>query len=156
MNPLLSRARRVPRLSIGLLIVGCAIALDLGARFSAQEQEKIPLNTLPFSPARQAGPTLYVSGQVARTAAGTDVRDSVAAETKQVMENIGKILRENGYSFDDVVNVTVYLKDLADYQEMNKAYAAYFPKGFPARATVGGVDLVFDFRVEISCIAWKE
>jgi 2-iminobutanoate/2-iminopropanoate deaminase len=50
----------------------------------------------------------------------------------------------------------VYLKDLKDYPEMNKVYASYFPKGFPARATVGGVDIVFDFRIEISCIAYKE
>ena len=118
-------------------------------------QESVPLSTLPFSPARKAGPTLYVSGQVARTAAGDDVRDSVAAETRQVMENMGRILKENGYGFDDVVNATVYLKDISDYQEMNKVYASYFKNGFPARATVGGFELVFGFRVEISCVAFK-
>ncbi len=118
-------------------------------------QESVPLSTLPFSPARQAGPTLYVSGQVARTAAGDDVRDSVAAETRQVMENMERFLKENGCSFDDIVNATVYLKDIGDYQEMNKVYASYFKNGFPARATVGGVEIVFGFRVEISCVAFK-
>jgi len=128
----------------------------LGAMIAvAWAQKSVPLRTLPFSPARKAGPTLYVSGQVPRTADGQDVRESVEAETRQVMENIGQILRENGYSFEDVVNATVYLKDLSDYQEMNKVYASYFKNGFPARATIGGAQIVFGFKVEISCVAYK-
>lgn len=119
-------------------------------------QEPVPLSKLPFSPARKAGNTLYLSGQVARTADGKDVRDSVEVETRQVMENLGRILKENGYSFDDVVNATVYLADIEDYPIMNKVYASYFKNGFPARACVGGVELVFGFKVEISCIAYKE
>lgn len=118
-------------------------------------QKSVPLRTLPFSPARKAGPTLYVSGQVPRTADGKDVRESVEAETRQVMENIGRVLKENGYGFDDVVNATVYLKDIKDYPEMNKVYASYFKNGFPARATIGGVEIVFGFNVEISCVAYK-
>lgn len=84
------------------------------------------------------------------------MRESVAAETRQVMENMGRILKDNGYGYGDVVNATVYLKDIGDYQEMNKVYASYFEKNFPARATVGGVEIVFGFRVEISCVAFKQ
>lgn len=118
-------------------------------------QKSVPLSKLPFSPSRKAGDTLYVSGQIPRTADGKDVRDSVEAETRQVMENLGRILREGGMSFDDVVNATVYLKDINDYQEMNKVYASYFKGPFPARACVGGMDLVFGFKVEISCVAHR-
>lgn len=127
----------------------CAIAAITWA------QNPVPLATLPFSPARQAGPTLYVSGQVPRTADGKDVRESVEMETRQVMDNISRVLMQNGYGLDDVVNVTIYLKDINDYAEMNKVYATYFKKGFPARATVGGVAIVFGFRVEISCVAYR-
>ena len=123
---------------------------------SLAAQKAVPLKTLPFSAARKAGPTLYISGQVPRTADGADVRQSVDAETRQVMDNLGRILKENGYSFDDVVSATVYLRDIEDYHEMNKAYASYFNKAFPARACVGGVQIVFDFRVEISVIAYRE
>lgn len=119
-------------------------------------QKSVPLRTLPFSPGRLAGPTLYVSGQVPRTPEGGDVRESVEAETRQVMENLGQVLKDHGYTFDDVVNATVYLKDINDYAEMNKVYASYFKNGFPARATVGGVEIVFGFRVEISCVAYKQ
>jgi len=134
------------------LVIGACLAAAL---LAWSQQPSVPLSSLPFSPGKKAGPTLYVSGQVPRTPDGGDVRESVEAETRQVMENIGKILKDNGYSFDDVVNATVYLKDLKDYQAMNKVYSSYFKQGFPARATVGGVDLVFGFRVEISCVAYK-
>ena len=133
-----------------------AMAAACGMACLALAQKPVPLSKLPFSPARKAGPTLYVSGQVPRTADGADVRESVEAETRQVMDNIGRILKEQGYTFDDVVNATVYLKDIHDYPEMNRVYASYFKNGFPARATVGAVDIVFGFRVEISCVAYKE
>lgn len=130
--------------------------LVLGSALGLWADEPVPLSKLPFSPARRAGNTLYLSGQVARTPEGGDVRDSVAAETRQVMDNLGRILAANGYSFDEVVNATVYLADIEDYAAMNKVYASYFKNGFPARACVGGVELVFGFRVEISCVAYKE
>lgn len=120
-------------------------------------QKAVPLKTLPFSPARKAGNTLYVSGQVARDAEGNDVKESVDAETRQVMDNLGRVLKANGYTFKDVVSATVYLENIEDYHEMNAAYASYFKEGvFPSRACVGGVELVFDFKVEISVIAYKE
>jgi 2-iminobutanoate/2-iminopropanoate deaminase len=145
--------RRLMRTRIALLLTVTALGSMMAVVCA---QKSVPLRTLPFSPARKAGPTLYVSGQVPRTPEGQDVRQSVEAETKQVMDNIGAVLKEHGYTFDDVVNATVYLKDINDYAEMNKIYASYFKKGFPARATVGGVEIVFGFRVEISCIAYKE
>ncbi len=112
-------------------------------------------SSLPFSPAREAGDTLYLSGQIPRTPDGVDIRDSAAAETTQAMKNLGATLESHGYTWSDVVNVTVYLKDMADYAEMNKAYAAFFDGPFPARACVGGLEIAFDHRVEISAIAYR-
>ena len=131
--------------------LACALAIS-----PALAQEAVPLKTLPFSPARQAGDLLFISGQIARTADGADVKESVAAETHQIMENIGRILKEHGYAYDDLVNVTVWLSDIEDYHEMNKAYASYFKEQFPARACTGGAQIVFDFRVEIAAIAYKD
>ncbi len=131
--------------------LACALAIS-----PVLAQEAVPLKTLPFSPARQAGDLLFISGQIARTADGTDVKESVAAETHQIMKNIGRILGEHGYAYDDLVNVTVWLSDIEDYHEMNKAYASYFNELFPARACTGGAQIVFDFRVEIAAIAYKD
>ena len=135
--------------------VALAVALAL-ALTPALAQEAVPLKALPFSPARQAGDFLFISGQIARTADGADIKESVTAETHQVMENIGRILEEHGYAFDDLVNVTVWLADIEDYHEMNEAYASYFDERFPARACTGGAQIVFDFRVEIAAIAYRD
>ena len=131
--------------------LACALAVS-----PALAQEAVPLKALPFSAARQAGDLLFISGQIARTADGADVKESVAAETHQIMENIGRILEEHGYAYDDLVSVTVWLADIEDYHEMNKAYASYFKEQFPARACTGGAQIVFDFRVEIAAVAYKD
>ena len=133
--------------SVGALIGGVLM-------WTAMAQDPV-VSALPFSAAREAGDTLYLSGQIPRTPDGKEVRDSVTAETNQVMENLGATLTEHGYTWADVVNVTVYLKDLEDYAEMNKAYAAYFDGPFPARACIGGVQIAFDHRLEISAIAHR-
>jgi len=122
----------------------------------AQQDQKVNVASLPFSPARQAGPTLYVSGQIPVKPDGTTVKGSIAEQTKQTMDNIGQVLKDNGYTFGDVVNVTVYLSDMKHYPEMNAAYRAYFADGkFPARACVGGLQLAFGADLEISAIAYK-
>ena len=140
------------------LIRTCTVTLALLAVVagSVVAQEAVAIKTLPFSAARQAGNTLYVSGQIPRTAEGADVRVSVDAETRQVMDNLSRVLEEHGYTFSDVVKATVYLKDVEDYHEMNAAYASYFDDEFPARACIGGAQIVFGFRVEISVIAHRE
>ncbi len=126
------------------------------AAVCAGAPEAAPVAPLPFSAARLVGNTLYVSGQLPRTPDGAEVRESVAAETRQVMENIGTQLAAHGFTFADVVFANVYLSDMADYQEVNAVYASFFPDRFPARACVGGQQIAFGFRVEISCIAAKE
>ena len=132
------------------------LCICIGLTTTGRGQEPIAVGSLPFSTAVQAGPTLYLSGQIPIRPDSSVVTESVGAETRQTMENIGRTLSENGYTFDDVVSVIVYLKDMGDYAEMNKAYAEYFKNGFPARACVGGLQIAFDARLEISCIAYQE
>lgn len=121
--------------------------------FWVQAQAPAPL---PFSPARKAGGFLYVSGQIALPPEDMGTF-TVADETKAIMEKIGAILREHGYTFDEVVSATVYLRNISDYSEMNSAYGPFFnAPNFPSRACVGGQDLVRNCRVEISCVAFKQ
>ena len=127
------------------------ILLMLGAALGYAAAQK-----LPFSPARTAGNTLYLSGQIPKATDGTLVRGDVGEQTRQVMANIGSILKENGYTFDDVVKMTVFLKDIEDYTEMNAAYRTFFSERFPARECVGGLQIVAGLDVEISAIAHKK
>jgi len=85
---------------------------------------------------------------------GTFEDGSTTAQTRQVMQNLKKTLGDLGCTFDDVVKVTVYLRSMEDYQEMNAAYRTFFSSGeFPARECVGGLEIAFGSDLEISVIA---
>jgi len=96
------------------------------------------------------GRFLYVAGQVP-TRDGVVVGESVAEQTRVVLDNMAAVLTAAGASLADVVRCGVYLSDMADFAEMNEAYAATFPEPLPARTTVG-VNLL-GFKVEIDCVA---
>ena len=61
----------------------------------------------------------------------------IAAETRQMLDNVGRLLRAVGLDYGDVVKSTVYLRDFADFEAMNEVYREYFPTEPPTRATVG-------------------
>ena len=108
----------------------------------------------PYSQAITAGNLIFVSGQIPLDpASGTLVGGDIAAQTHQVFRNLGEILKAGNASFDNVVRVTVYLADMADFPAMNEVYATYFKTPAPARATVQAARLPRDARVEIDLIA---
>jgi 2-iminobutanoate/2-iminopropanoate deaminase len=109
---------------------------------------------LPFSNGILAGNTLYVAGQEG-VDNGKLRPGGIAPETQAALENIKRIVEAAGLEMADVVSVTVYLKDLADFGEMNKVYKTFFPEPRPARATVQVAALVSNARIEISAIAVK-
>ena len=125
----------------------------------AQEGPRIahqPSSRLPFSAAIQVGNTYWLSGKLGanrETRAMTEGR--AGAETHNIMRAFGELLDELGMDFDNVVRATVYLTDLADYGEMNEAYAQYFPGDGPSRVALGVAGLVGGAAVEISMIAVK-
>ena len=114
-----------------------------------------PTSGMPYSPAIKIGNTVYVSGQIAIDINGNEVRDSVEAETEQVLKNIERWLGEAGFEMGDVVRATVFLADINDYDAMNLVYVRFFPEDPPARACVAVKEIVRGFRVEISAIAQK-
>ena len=97
---------------------------------------------------------MFVSGQVpVDGATGNLVTGDIAAETRQVLENIGTLLRAGGLDFSAVVRTTVFLADMNDFAAMNAVYGAYFGEPYPARATVQVARLPRDARIEIDVIA---
>lgn len=136
------------------LITAACLCLGIFVGYAASQQS-VDITTLPFSPAREANSTLYVSGQIPVTPDGQPVTAGIAEQTRQTMENIGRVLADNGYTFDDVVSVTVYLSDMEHYAAMNAAYRDFFKGTFPARACVGGLQIALGLDVEISAIAAK-
>ncbi|MDH5604855.1 MAG: RidA family protein [Cyclobacteriaceae bacterium] len=110
----------------------------------------------PYSQSVLSNNTLYVSGQIPLDPeTGNIINDSIESETERVMQNIGKILRAAGYSFDNVVKCSIFVKDLGNFARINEVYGKYFDVAPPARETVEVSRLPKDVNVEISCIATK-
>ena len=110
----------------------------------------------PFSPAVRVGKLLYLAGQMGTSpsAAGGVVPGGIAAETRQVMENIKDVLAKVGSSMDRVVKCTVFLADMKEWDAMNEVYKTFFANGrYPARSALGASGLALNGRVEIECIA---
>ena len=81
------------------------------------------------------------------------VPGGIEAETRQMLENVGALLRAVGLDYGDVVKATVYLREFSEFAAMNAVYREYFPTDPPTRATVGVTALAADYRVEIEVIA---
>ncbi len=108
----------------------------------------------PYNQAIKAGNMVFASGQLGLDpATGDFVEGGVPAQTRRALDNLTAVLKEAGATLADVVNCTVYLKDMNDFAAMNAEYATYFTTNPPSRATVEVARLPKDGLVEIACIA---
>lgn len=111
----------------------------------------------PYSQAIRAGQLVFLSGQIPLDPATGELvgGDDVDAQTKQVMRNLGAVLKAAGLNFEHVVKSTIYLTDLSDFALVNREYGAHF-EGVapPARATVEVAALPRGAKVEIEMIAF--
>ena len=117
---------------------------------------KAPAAIGPYSQGVKAGGTLYISGQIPiDPATGEFAAQDIAGQTRQSLTNIGAILAQAGYGYEDVVKVTVLLADIADFGPMNEVYAEFFKENCPARAAFAVKDLPKGALVEIEAVAYK-
>ena len=121
----------------------------------AIETDQAPPALGPYTQAVSVGPFVFVSGQIPVDLQGDVVKGDIVVQTCQVIANLKAILNAAGLGLKDVVKTTVYLTDLADFQEMNRAYAEFFPGPPPARSTVQVAGLPRGVSIEIEAIAAK-
>jgi 2-iminobutanoate/2-iminopropanoate deaminase len=157
---------RMPVMFLGaLLLIGCAPSQDDVRRMVQDELSShaapsyyTPTSVIgPYTPAVQTGSLVFVSGQIALDpATGLMVQTDIETETRQVLNNLRTVLAAAGCDSSDVVNATVYLKNMNDYQRMNAVYGTFFPEGkYPARVAVEVRDLPKSANVEIAVVAVK-
>ena len=142
------------------------------------ENERISTNKAPkpvglYPHARKVGNLLFLSGVGPRTA-GSDATDSVVpgleldkngnfisfdfeAQCKSVFDNVRIILEESGSSWEQLVDVTVFLVNMKrDFQTYNRIYADYFKDNLPCRTTVEISSLPTPIAIELKCISTIE
>jgi reactive intermediate/imine deaminase len=102
-----------------------------------------------------AGQLIFVSGQVARNAAGETVgKGEIRAQTRQALENVKAVLEAAGATLDDIVKVTVFVTDVSHVAAIHEVRAEYFRRDYPASTLVEVKSLVSpDLMIEIDAIA---
>ncbi len=116
----------------------------------------VPTPRGPYSPAVRAGDFIYVAGQGPIDPATNKMAlGDIRSETRQVLENIKRILEGVGASMTDVVKCSVFLLDGGDFAAMNEVYAEFFGAAKPARTTVVSGFVVPGMKVEIDAVAYK-
>ena len=156
MNPI----RLLAALLIMLAFTTAAQAADPDAKRSAGTDLEFhalpagPLADLPFSEAVRVGDMLYLSGELGTDASGKLVSGGIEAESRQMMDNIGRKLAAHGSSFEHVVQCTVALVDIKEWPAFNTVYRSYFKRGrYPARMAFAASGLALGARIELQCNA---
>jgi 2-iminobutanoate/2-iminopropanoate deaminase len=129
-------------------------SLGLTSYFKIIQTDKAPLPIGPYSQATRTDEWVFLSGQIGLGKNGDLMNRDFETETHQVMKNIESILFEAGMSFRNVVKVTVYLKDLQQFERFNAVYSNYFSGHLPAREVIEVSKLPKGAQVEVSCIAF--
>ena len=107
----------------------------------------------PYSPAIKLGDFVYLSGQIPLDAnTGELVAGGIQEQTHQVFRNIVALLSEMELETRHIVKTTVFMTDLAEFNEMNEVYGTYFDEPYPARSTIQVVALPKGAKVEIECL----
>lgn len=106
----------------------------------------------PYSDAIRAGDFLFLSGRIGLV--DNRLASTTAEQVRDAIHNCAAILERAGVGLDHVVRCTLYLADMADFAEANRAYAEHFSVPPPARTTIGVAALPRGARAEIEMTAF--
>ncbi len=115
---------------------------------------KAPAAIGPYVQGIVTGGFVYTSGQLPIDVQSGEMPATIEEQTRQSLKNVRYILEEAGSSMDQVIKVTVFLKDMNDFSAMNSIYAEAFTAGnFPTRSAVEVARLPKDALIEIEAVA---
>jgi len=105
-----------------------------------------------YSQAVRTGDTLYLSGQIGLDPTSGQLVEGIESQIQRVFANLKAVAEAAGASLGDVVKLTVYLTDLANFARVNEAMSRYFTQPYPARAVVGVASLPRGALIEADAI----
>ncbi|RXJ99437.1 deaminase [Arcobacter sp. CECT 8986] len=115
--------------------------------------DRVPAAIGPYSQAIKANGLIYTSGQIPLTAEGELVQGDIKVQTRQVLENLRKLLEDCKSGMDKVIKVTIFLDNMDDFGIVNVLYAEAFGDHKPVRSTVAVKTLPKNVLVEMDVIA---
>ncbi|KAF8597779.1 Endoribonuclease L-PSP [Ceratobasidium sp. AG-I] len=114
---------------------------------------KNPQHTHVLSHATKIPGLIFLSGQVPMDKSGAIVEGGIKEHTAQCIKNLGNVLEEAGSSWEKVVKVNIFLKNMDDFTAMNETYSELLPTPKPARSCIQAAKLPMDVDIEIEAIA---
>ena len=115
--------------------------------------DKAPAAIGPYSQAIIVGNMVFTSGQIPiNPASGNVETTTIADQAKQVMENLGAVLKAAGSDYDQAIKTTCFLANMDDFAAFNAVYAEYFTTK-PARSCVAVKTLPKNVLVEVEVVA---
>lgn len=144
----------IPGLAVSGARVSAAASPQAATGLKKLNYEGKPAGTGFITPLVIHNDTIYIAGQGAHShdPEGQFPMD-IETHTKKVMDNVKALVETGGGTMDSILQLTVYLTKIDDYDGMNKVFKTYFPNGGPARTTVAIAALPGNSLVEINCIA---
>lgn len=144
----------IPGLAVSGARVSAAASPQAATGLKKLNYEGKPAGTGFITPLVIHNDTIYIAGQGAHShdPEGQFPMD-IETHTKKVMDNVKALVETGGGTMDSILQLTVYLTKIDDYDGMNKVFKTYFPNGGPARTTVAVAALPGNSLVEINCIA---
>lgn len=112
----------------------------------------LPDNGLPFSTMTEFGNLLFLSGVTATDLVSGETNGNAAQQAQTALNKIAATLEGVGRNLDDVLKVTVYLKDINSFHEVNEVYRSAFNAPYPARTCIEVANLPMGALVEIDVI----
>ena len=119
------------------------------------QSAKLAVSPGPFSTGVKANGFLFLSGQVGIDQDGK-LADEFDLEVRQIFKNIDAVLSEQKLTFNDIVSVTIYLKDMQNFKPLNDIYKTYFQDYYPARTCIAVLELPLKANVEMTVTALSE
>lgn len=113
----------------------------------------VPKPQASYSTYARSGDLIFIAGQVAVEAETGRIPSAFSDQLRLVLDHIRNILESAGSSMDQVLKMTVFLKDRAYRTEYDEIFRTYFKGGFPARSTIVADLMREEFLVEIEAIA---
>ena len=116
------------------------------------QSAKLAVSPGPFSIGVKANGFLFLSGQVGIDQSGK-LADDFDLEVRQIFKNIDAVLSEQKLTFNNIVSVTVYLKDMQNFKPLNDIYKTYFNDYYPTRTCIAVLELPLKANVEMTITA---
>lgn len=117
--------------------------------------DSAPAAVGPYSQAVVHGDLVFVSGQIPVDPTDGSVPEDIAEQTAQALRNLRNVLEAAGSGMDRVLRVTVFVRDISRFPDVNAVYAGFFTEPYPSRSCVEVSGLPKGVSVEIDAIAFR-